>query len=191
MAAMMPDVGLDRLRAAEPLELALLQHAQELDLRRGRHLADFVEQQHAAGGGLDLPGLALMAPVNAPRSWPNSSDSSSVSGSAAQLTATNGHAAAPTRGGCSARSLPCRCPTRRSAAPWCRFRRPASPRARRLPLRGLTRHSAVAACAVELSDSAWTRARAVRVRGARPPPARRAASASCSCETPRATCRAM
>ena len=30
------------------------------------------------------------APVNAPRSWPNSSDSSSVSGSAAQFTLTNG-----------------------------------------------------------------------------------------------------
>ena len=33
------------------------------------------------------------APVKAPRSWPNSSDSSSVSGSAAQLTATNGRSA--------------------------------------------------------------------------------------------------
>ena len=33
------------------------------------------------------------APVNAPRSWPNSSDSSSVSGSAAQFTFTKGRAA--------------------------------------------------------------------------------------------------
>ena len=36
------------------------------------------------------PGLVCAAPVNAPRSWPNSSLSSSVSGSAAQLRRTNG-----------------------------------------------------------------------------------------------------
>ena len=36
------------------------------------------------------PGLAATAPVKAPRSWPKSSDSSSWSGSAAQLMATNG-----------------------------------------------------------------------------------------------------
>jgi hypothetical protein len=39
------------------------------------------------------PLRAACAPVNAPRSWPNSSDSMSVSGSAAQLTAMNGPAA--------------------------------------------------------------------------------------------------
>ena len=36
------------------------------------------------------PFLLLSAPVKAPRTWPNSSDSSSVSGTAPQLTATNG-----------------------------------------------------------------------------------------------------
>ena len=36
------------------------------------------------------PGLVCSAPVNAPRSWPKSSDSRSGSGSAAQFTATNG-----------------------------------------------------------------------------------------------------
>ena len=36
------------------------------------------------------PSRRSAAPVKAPFSWPNSSDSSSVSGSAAQLTATNG-----------------------------------------------------------------------------------------------------
>ena len=36
------------------------------------------------------PFLVAAAPVNAPRTWPNSSDSSSVSGSAPQLSATNG-----------------------------------------------------------------------------------------------------
>ncbi len=36
------------------------------------------------------PGLDAMAPVNAPFSWPNSSDSMSVSGIAAQLTRMKG-----------------------------------------------------------------------------------------------------
>ena len=36
------------------------------------------------------PFLLVTAPVNAPRTWPNSSDSISVSGSAAQLTRTSG-----------------------------------------------------------------------------------------------------
>src|SRR4051794_40290766 len=36
------------------------------------------------------PGRSLIAPVNAPRSWPNSSDSINVSENSAQLTATNG-----------------------------------------------------------------------------------------------------
>ncbi len=39
------------------------------------------------------PGRAVLASVNAPLAWPNSSDSSSVSGTAAQLMATNGPAA--------------------------------------------------------------------------------------------------
>ena len=36
------------------------------------------------------PFLLAVAPVKAPRTWPNSSDSSSVSGMAAQLTLTSG-----------------------------------------------------------------------------------------------------
>ena len=39
------------------------------------------------------PSLRLTAPVNAPFSWPNSSDSSSVSVSAPQFTLTNGPSA--------------------------------------------------------------------------------------------------
>ena len=38
----------------------------------------------------NLPGLCWIAPVKAPRSNPNSSDSSSSVGSAAQFTFTNG-----------------------------------------------------------------------------------------------------
>src|ERR1700676_3670525 len=71
-------------------EFAFLEHPQKLCLRREAHLAHFVQEQHTARGELNLPGLACCAPVNAPRSYPNSSDSSSGSGSAAQLMATNG-----------------------------------------------------------------------------------------------------
>src|SRR5947209_12780183 len=42
------------------------------------------------GADSSSPFLFASAPVNAPRMWPNSSDSSSVSGSAPQLSATNG-----------------------------------------------------------------------------------------------------
>ncbi len=55
------DVGLLRPRAAEPLELALLQDPQKLGLGRRAHLADFVQEQHAAGCQLDLAGLGLLS----------------------------------------------------------------------------------------------------------------------------------
>src|SRR5690606_20805372 len=43
-----PDVYLERLDATDPLELALLDRAQELDLHLDRDLADLVEEQRAA-----------------------------------------------------------------------------------------------------------------------------------------------
>jgi hypothetical protein len=55
-----------------------------------RHLADLVQKQRAAVGGFDSPTRPCTAPVNAPRVWPKSSASSSASGIAAQLMATNG-----------------------------------------------------------------------------------------------------
>jgi hypothetical protein len=51
---------LTRRGASEALELALLQHAQELRLCGEAHLADLVEEQHTAGGELDLSGLGLL-----------------------------------------------------------------------------------------------------------------------------------
>jgi hypothetical protein len=53
----------------------------------------------------NLPGFSLVAPVKAPRSWPNSSDSRSSLGKAAQLILTNG---LPRRGdrSCSVRAMP-------------------------------------------------------------------------------------
>ncbi|MDT4824412.1 hypothetical protein FQZ97_576590 [compost metagenome] len=44
-----------RLVAAHALEGALLQHAQQLDLHRQRHVADLVEEQGAAVGQLEAP----------------------------------------------------------------------------------------------------------------------------------------
>src|SRR3954471_2834840 len=41
------NVDLDRIRVADALELALLQHAKKLRLERGTHRADFVEKQRA------------------------------------------------------------------------------------------------------------------------------------------------
>src|SRR5262245_63235437 len=52
-------VGADDAGAAEPLELTLLQHAQEFGLRRWAHLRNFVEEQGAAGRLFELTWLAL------------------------------------------------------------------------------------------------------------------------------------
>ena len=46
-------VGVQRHRAADPLELAGLEHAQDLGLDRRRQLADLVEEQRAAVGQLE------------------------------------------------------------------------------------------------------------------------------------------
>ena len=43
-----PDVDADRPGAAEPLELLLLQHAQQLRLQLQRNVADLVQEQRAA-----------------------------------------------------------------------------------------------------------------------------------------------
>ena len=53
MAAIDPHVDLERRRAADPLELALLEDAQQLRLDRERQLADLVEEQRAAVGPLE------------------------------------------------------------------------------------------------------------------------------------------
>ena len=48
------DVDLDRLGAADAVDLAFLDGAQQLGLQARVHLADFVEQQRAAIGFLEL-----------------------------------------------------------------------------------------------------------------------------------------
>ena len=47
------DVDLDRRRAADALELLLLEHAQQLGLKIEPHLGDFVEQQRSAVRALE------------------------------------------------------------------------------------------------------------------------------------------
>ena len=76
-----------RLVAADALERPVLQHAQELGLQRRIEVADLVEEQRAAAPAASKrPLRRAVAPVKAPRSWPNSSLSISVGGSAARLT---------------------------------------------------------------------------------------------------------
>ena len=90
------DVDVDRALAADADDLAVLHDAQQPHLRRERELADLVEEQRAAVGLLE-PALApaSTAPVNAPCSWPKSSESISSGGIAPQFTRRNG----PSRNG--------------------------------------------------------------------------------------------
>ena len=59
MAATMRTSARMALAAADARELALLQHAQQLRLQAERHVADLVEEEGAAGGGLELADAAL------------------------------------------------------------------------------------------------------------------------------------
>ena len=56
-----PEVGLDRLGAADALDLALLDRAQQLGLQIEPQVADLVEEQRAARRELELPELLLDA----------------------------------------------------------------------------------------------------------------------------------
>ena len=54
------EVDLDRLLAAEPLETAIFEHAQQLGLRDERQVADFVEEQRAVVGQFQPPRFAVV-----------------------------------------------------------------------------------------------------------------------------------
>jgi len=62
------DIDGNGLLAAYPLDALVLQHAQQLGLRKRRHVADFVQEQRPAVGLLEAADTPLVAPVNAPRS---------------------------------------------------------------------------------------------------------------------------
>src|SRR6202035_1924880 len=54
-----PRVDPHRLRPSDALELALLEHAEELGLELERHFADLVEKERASVGELDAPEAPL------------------------------------------------------------------------------------------------------------------------------------
>ena len=58
------DAGVDLggLRAAQPLDLPVLQHAQQLDLDVGRQVTDLVQEDRRAVGELEAPDLARQRP---------------------------------------------------------------------------------------------------------------------------------
>ena len=58
------------------------------------HLADFVQEQHAAVGGAEQAAALALAPVYAPRRWPKNSLSAKAGLIAPQLTTTRGRPAA-------------------------------------------------------------------------------------------------
>jgi hypothetical protein len=74
---------------AEAPELPLLQHPQQLDLSRGRHLANLIEEQRAAIRELETALPPVRRAGERPFSWPKISLSRRVSGIAAQLMPMN------------------------------------------------------------------------------------------------------
>src|SRR5581483_12074324 len=57
-----PDVDGDRLRPADPLELPILEHAEQLRLRLEGQLADLVEEERAAVGQLEAADAPRVGP---------------------------------------------------------------------------------------------------------------------------------
>jgi len=81
---------MDGFVAAHPLKSAFLQYAQQLNLHRHGHIADFVQKRVPPSAISKRPCRVVKAPVNAPFSCPNSSLSSNSPGIAPQLIGTNG-----------------------------------------------------------------------------------------------------
>ncbi len=78
---------------ADALNIAILQHAQQFGLQRQRQFADFVKKQGAVIRHLKFTAAVADSPGKCPFTWPNSSLSATLSGSAAQLRYTRGLAA--------------------------------------------------------------------------------------------------
>jgi hypothetical protein len=87
------DVDLTGVLTADPANRPRLERAQQLGLELERKVSYLVEEETSPCASSKSPGLAAVAPVNAPFSWPNSSDSRSAAGIAAQLISTKGAAA--------------------------------------------------------------------------------------------------
>ena len=77
--------------AADAAHGVVLERAQEARLEIGLELADLVEEQRCRWCALSkAPTRSAAAPVNAPLTWPNSSDSMSVRGTPARSHTTSG-----------------------------------------------------------------------------------------------------
>jgi hypothetical protein len=79
-----------RLCSTHSLYFSLLQHPQQLGLRRSRQIANLVKEKGATVRHLEFADLAAERAGERAFLVANSSDSTRLSGSAAQLTATNG-----------------------------------------------------------------------------------------------------
>ena len=86
-------VHLDRHMTTHPVELAVGQDPQQAGLGVGGHVADLVENNVPPSACSKRPRRRLAAPVKAPFSWPNSSDSIKSFGIAAMFRAMKGDAA--------------------------------------------------------------------------------------------------
>jgi hypothetical protein len=79
-------IDLDVRSPADSGELTVLKDMQQLALEGAVEVTDLVEEDGSMVGSLELADLELVALVNAPRSWPKSSLSSSSRATAAQFT---------------------------------------------------------------------------------------------------------
>jgi hypothetical protein len=85
-----PHVDRTGLDAADPADLALLDHPQQLGLDVGRDGADLVEEEVPSWAASNRPLRLLTAPVKAPLTWPKRVDSRSSLGMALVWTGTKG-----------------------------------------------------------------------------------------------------
>ena len=155
------DIDPGRGCGADAGDLALLEGAQQLDLGGLGQLADLVQKERAGVGGLEVAPALGAAPVKAPFSWPNSSDSTRSGAMAPQLTVTKGR---------SRRGLAWWMARARSSLPV-----PDSPSIRTGMERGATRRArAMTRCMTGLR---WTMAENSGASGGRPA-ARRSSSRS-------------
>src|SRR5512135_1206968 len=144
-----PHVGRPVLRLADPAEDPQagaiagpgLQDPEELGLHRRVALADLVEEEGPPSASSNAPARWASAPVNAPLAWPNSSDSRSSFGIAAQLMAANRPPRRGSRRGSLGRRAPSRCRSPRPRAPRRRGARPSGRGPRRGGSTGSRRRS--------------------------------------------------
>ena len=117
VAAISTEVRLDRMRAADALDLALLDRPQQLGLQVVSQIADLVEEERPAGGQLEL---AELLPDRAGERALLVAEQRALD----QLLGNRGEVhgderrvgACPTPGESAARAAPCRCRSRRGSA---------------------------------------------------------------------------